>query len=275
MYLKMGLFKELFVHRFVNDRANALAHDRPSKHIDPEKLMVKIIKQIKKKCCERLGNLTQKQIWELEQLQKSIDVEMAQLEQWYNLETAVVRSVHSQDLLVTASKIKEIEDQYTMKLEEHRNSKDIRLRSLRNKHLSERDKENALSSGWKENIVKENLEILRKLPLSNSENSNQNCISNDLPGVRDGYKNGHLLENQEILKSKPDVQAARAEVGQSGVSEGPPPLLVIAQTEAVNIFVGVDSEVSTSAEALLEYETNVFTDGDQPACGQVRGPLLI
>ncbi|CAM8913889.1 unnamed protein product [Rhodiola kirilowii] len=77
VYLKIGLLKELFIQSAVNDKANGQSSNtllpdryttedslfglnqvtagiRSSRVFDAEKLLVKSVKQIKKKCCEIL-----------------------------------------------------------------------------------------------------------------------------------------------------------------------------------------------------------------------------
>ncbi|KAL9673771.1 hypothetical protein QQ045_030033 [Rhodiola kirilowii] len=260
VYSKMGLFKELFIHSIMNGKANDLAYDKASRVADTNKLMVKSIKHIERKCRQRFEILKQKQLKETEQLQKSVDEEKARLEEGYKVEVAVVRSMHVHNPSIAADKLKVIEDHFSKRLEEHWNNRNIRLKSLEHKHLSERDKENELTSCWKEDIVKEQLEILRKLPHSDSENSGRKSFSSEHLMVCDGHKNGCSLENQDTLRSRPDIRAQSDGVGQSGISDGSSTLHTAAPV------------VSVSAKVLLEHSAS-FLGGGPLTCGQAANSV--
>uniref|UniRef100_A0A7N0TYD2 Helicase C-terminal domain-containing protein n=1 Tax=Kalanchoe fedtschenkoi TaxID=63787 RepID=A0A7N0TYD2_KALFE len=270
VYLKMVFFKELFIQSASNDKANGLAHVKALGVVDGEKLMVRVIKQIKKKCRQRMELLIQKQLKEREELQKSSDGETAQLERDYKVEVAVVRSIHAHNPSIAADKLKVLEDQYCKKLEESKNNLNIRLKTLEEKHSSERDKENEVTSGWKEDIVKEQVEILCKVRRNDSENRKIKCISKEQVGVLDGHKNGCLLENHELLKSRPELLTGRVGNGQLRIPDAST-IFPTAAPEAIN-SVG-DSVLLTSAEVLQEHSTGSIAEKGQLPRGQATNSV--
>ncbi|KAL9661802.1 hypothetical protein QQ045_026630 [Rhodiola kirilowii] len=295
VYLKMGLLKELFIQSAVNDKANGQASNtllpdryttedslfglnqvtagiRSSRVFDAEKLLVKSVRQIKKKCRERMATLIKNQQEMIEELQKSSDEEKAQMEQLYKVEVAVVRSIHAHNPSMAVDKLKALEDQYSKRLEEHRNNLIIGLKSLEDKHSSERNKESELASSWTEDIVKEHIELLRKLTRNDSEESKRICITDEQLVVLDGQKECCTLENQEVPQNQPGVLAGRVGACQSVILDDPSDL-PSAASEAVNKPVVMNSVVSTSDKVLLEHSTRVDAESGQVPCGQAACSL--
>lgn len=289
MYLKLVLFKELFIQSTVDVTANDHAYDtvfpvtdssedygvelklatsdsKSPIFFDAEKLMVKIIKHINKKCRERMKVLIESQHKELEELHKSTEEEKQRLEREYKVEAAVVRTIHAHNLSMAAEKLKALEDQHSKTLEEHRNNISSRSKSLEHKHASEKNKENELASSWKEDIVKEQVEILQKLTHYNMDDGKRKCNSNEQ--LLDSQKECRALEDPEVLKSQPGALADSVEGCQSATPDEAlalPP----ASCEAGNFFSFVGSAISASAKVLPENSASISSESGQLACGEV------
>ncbi|GFZ17881.1 hypothetical protein Acr_26g0011500 [Actinidia rufa] len=116
----------------VQAQAQAPIHNIENKEIS------KSIKFMQKKCEKRMKKLIRKQQEEIQEFHSNWEKEKVQLEKQHRLESALVRSIHSNSL-VRSDKLKRLDDEFAKKMDEHNRQKEIRLKDIEAKQLAERN----------------------------------------------------------------------------------------------------------------------------------------
>ncbi|KAL7198220.1 hypothetical protein ACSBR2_020685 [Camellia fascicularis] len=111
-----------------------------AKHKLEKKELSKSLKRMQKKCDKRMIKLNQKQHEEIQEFYRIFEEENIQLQKEHKLETALVRSIHS-NIAVRLDKLKRLDDEFMKKMEERKREKDIRHKELESKQLAERNEE--------------------------------------------------------------------------------------------------------------------------------------
>ncbi|XP_057480932.1 helicase protein MOM1-like isoform X3 [Actinidia eriantha] len=115
-----------------SQQAQAPIHNIENKEIS------KSIKFMQKKCEKRMKKLITKQQEEIQEFHSNWEKEKVQLEKQHRLESALVRSIHSNSL-VRSDKLKRLDDEFAKKMDEHNRLKEIRLKDIEAKQLAERN----------------------------------------------------------------------------------------------------------------------------------------
>ncbi|KAL8515998.1 hypothetical protein ACS0TY_014613 [Phlomoides rotata] len=107
----------------------------------------KNIMRIQRKCDKRMKKLVKKHQQELQEFQEIWEGRREELEKDHKLESAFIRSIHSQGQ-VGFDKIKLLEDRFAEKMQEHNLLKDVKLKELKAKQLSAVDEERRKAADW-------------------------------------------------------------------------------------------------------------------------------
>ncbi|XP_057508879.1 helicase protein MOM1-like isoform X2 [Actinidia eriantha] len=140
-----------------------------SKNKIDEKQLSKSVKRIQKKCDKRMVKLILQQQEDMQEFYKTWEEENVQLEKEYRLDSALVRSIHS-DNPVRLEKLKKLDDEFQKKTKERKLQKGTRVKELLAKHLTATNYERRKAERWLE-VVKSLAqdELSCELPLHRSE----------------------------------------------------------------------------------------------------------
>ncbi|KAA8544079.1 hypothetical protein F0562_021744 [Nyssa sinensis] len=113
-----------------------------------EKEISKSIEQTKKKCEKGMTKLIRKQQEEIREFYRIWEKEKVQLEKEHWLESDIVCKIHSSNIPVRIEKLNILNNDFAKKLEEHKRTKDIRLKDLGAKQLAERNEKRLKAARW-------------------------------------------------------------------------------------------------------------------------------
>ncbi|GFZ13121.1 hypothetical protein Acr_23g0015060 [Actinidia rufa] len=168
---------------FAPDQSISKKAQKSKNKID-EKQLSKSVKRIQKKCDKRVVKLILRQQEDMQEFYKTWEEENVQLEKEYRLDSVLVRSIHS-DNPVRLDKLKKLDDEFQRKMKEHKLQKDIRVKEILAKHLTEANYERRKAERWLE-VVKSLAqdELSCELPLHGSESGGTSKHR-----VHDGHRN--------------------------------------------------------------------------------------
>ncbi|XP_057484469.1 helicase protein MOM1-like isoform X1 [Actinidia eriantha] len=112
--------------------------EQAATHNIENKEISKSIEFMQKKCEKRMKKLIRTQQEEIQEFYSIWEKERVQLEKQHRLESALVRSIHSNNL-VRSDKLKRLDDEFAKKMDEHNRRKGIRLKDIEVKQLAERN----------------------------------------------------------------------------------------------------------------------------------------
>ncbi|GKV01245.1 hypothetical protein SLEP1_g13811 [Rubroshorea leprosula] len=112
--------------------------------------LLKSLKEIQRKCDKMMKNLLQKQREEKENFDRTYEKEMVQLETRRELEAAVIR-LHSPET-TRFEKLKKLDDEYVIKIDELKKQMAIRLKSLEVEQEESRNKVHQWKAWWVEAV---------------------------------------------------------------------------------------------------------------------------
>ncbi|KAF5937751.1 hypothetical protein HYC85_025257 [Camellia sinensis] len=212
-----------------------------AKHKLEKKELSKSMKRMQKKCDKRMIKLNQKQHEEIQEFYRIFEEENIQLQKEHKLETALVRSIHS-NIAVRLDKLKRLDDEFMKKMEERKREKDIRHKELEAKQLAERNEERQKAVCLLEKMKSRlQAESSGEMPLYRSEyggtSEQVHCTAENVATV-----SGCLIEEQNPNELQ-DTEVAPSDMPRTAASEA--------------VGCGVTNETPT-IELHLNHETDAI-----------------
>ncbi|GFZ20438.1 hypothetical protein Acr_28g0011430 [Actinidia rufa] len=135
--VKLEVEERLENQESAEDQLLSQLEQAPTHNIENKEIS-KRIEFMQKKCEKRMKKLIRKQQEEIQEFYSIWEKEKVQLEKQHRLESALVRSIHSNNL-VRSDKLKRLDDEFAKKMDEHNRQKGIRLKDIEVKQLAERN----------------------------------------------------------------------------------------------------------------------------------------
>ncbi|GAB2233649.1 hypothetical protein Droror1_Dr00002876 [Drosera rotundifolia] len=113
----------------------------PSQTVDgAQKVILKKVKKVEKKCKRRMEKLKEKQIMELEELHRNWEAEKEILEKMQRVESVLIHSIHA-NIATRADKLKQLANDYAKKRHELEHKMTTRLKDLQAAQQMEKNEE--------------------------------------------------------------------------------------------------------------------------------------